>query len=56
MIGGLIGSGIPEDEAEHYATGIERGGIFVSAHVPEPSVAEARMIFEEEGSERTYAS
>jgi uncharacterized membrane protein len=55
LIGGLIGTGIPEDEAQHYATGIEQGGIFVSAHVPEAQVPEARRIFDEEGSTRTYA-
>ena len=55
LIGGLIGAGIPEHEAHHYAAGIERGGIFVSAHVPENQVPEARRIFDEEGSERTYA-
>ncbi len=55
LIGGLIGAGIPEEEASHYATGIEKGGIFVSAHVPEGQVANARRIFDEEGSERTYA-
>ena len=55
LIGGLIGAGIPEEEAQHYAAGIERGGIFVSAHVPDGQVAEARRIFDEEGSERTYA-
>ena len=55
LIGGLIGAGIPEEEAQHYAAGVERGGIFVSANVPEGKVAEARRIFDEEGSERTYA-
>ena len=55
LIGGLIGAGIPEEEAQHYAAGIERGGIFVSANVPESMVAEARRVFDEEGSERTYA-
>jgi Heat induced stress protein YflT domain len=55
LIGGLIGAGIPEEEAHHYAAGIERGGIFVSAHIPENQVPEARRIFDEEGSERTYA-
>ena len=55
LIGGLIGAGIPEDEAEHYAAGIEKGGIFVSANVPDGQVAEARRIFDEEGSSRTYA-
>jgi hypothetical protein len=56
LIGGLIGAGIPEEEANHYAAGIERGGVFISAHVPEGQVVEARRIFDEEGSERTYAS
>jgi len=55
LVGGLIGAGIPEDEAEHYSSHIERGGIFVSANVSEGQVAEARRIFDEEGSERTYA-
>jgi hypothetical protein len=55
LIGGLIGTGIPEEHAHHYAAGIERGGIFVSAHVPENQVPDARRIFDEEGSERTYA-
>ena len=55
LIGGLIGAGIPEEEAEHYAAGIDRGGIFVSAHVDESKVAEVRRLFDEEGSQRTYA-
>ncbi|WP_435009392.1 general stress protein [Tundrisphaera lichenicola] len=55
LIGGLIGAGIPEEEAHHYASGIESGGIFVSANVPDNQVAEARRIFDEEGSSRTYA-
>lgn len=56
LIGGLIGAGIPEEEAHHYAAGIERGSVFISARVPEGHVVEARRIFDEEGSERTYAS
>jgi len=55
LIGGLVGAGIPEDEATHYAAGIEKGGIFVSAHVSEGQVADVRRIFDEEGSQRTYA-
>jgi len=55
LIGGLIGAGIPEEEAEHYSAGIERGGIFVSANVPEELVPVARRVFDEEGSKRTYA-
>jgi Heat induced stress protein YflT len=54
LIGGLIGMGIPEDEAEHYSAGIDRGGIFVSANVPDGQVTEAQRMFEEEGAERTY--
>ena len=55
LIGGLVGAGIPEEEAEHYATGIDRGGIFVSAHVDETKVAEVRRVLDEAGSQRTYA-
>ena len=55
LIGGLIGAGIPEEEAEHYAAGIDKGGIFVSAHVDESKVAEVRRVFDDAGSQRTYA-
>ena len=55
LIGGLIGTGIPEDEVEHYSAAIDRGGIFVSANVPDGQVAEALEIFDAEGSERNYA-
>ncbi len=55
LIGGLVGAGIPEEEASHYASGIDKGGIFVSAQVSEAEVAEVRRIFDEEGSSRTYA-
>lgn len=55
LIGGLIGAGIPEEEAEHYAAGIDRGGIFVSAHVDDTKVAEVRRLFDDQGSQRTYA-
>jgi len=55
LIGGLVGAGIPEDEATHYATGIDKGGIFVSASVADDLVPEVRRIFDEEGSSRTYA-
>ena len=55
LIGGLIGAGIPEEEAKHFSAGIERGGIFVSANVSEAQVPAVRRIFDEEGSQRTYA-
>ncbi len=55
LIGGLIGAGVPEEEAKHYSAGIESGGIFVSAHVPDEHVANVRRVFDESGSQRTYA-
>ncbi|WP_435021908.1 general stress protein [Tundrisphaera sp. TA3] len=55
LIGGLIGAGIPEEEAQHFSSAIESGGIFVSANVPDDQVATVRRVFDEEGSTRTYA-
>ena len=55
LIGGLIGAGIPEEEAQHFSAGIERGGVFVSANVAESEVPNVRRVFDEEGSQRTYA-
>src|SRR3954452_18821137 len=33
ILGALIGAGVPENEAQHYASGIEQGHILVSADV-----------------------
>ncbi|WZO95862.1 general stress protein [Isosphaeraceae bacterium EP7] len=55
LIGGLVGVGLPEDEATHYHTGLEAGHIVVSATVPDLQAANVRKIFDEEGSTRTYA-
>lgn len=55
LVGGLVGAGIPEDEATAYAAGIDEGGVFVSAHVPDAQTPTVRRIFDEEGSTRTYA-
>src|SRR4051812_23776904 len=35
LLGGLIGAGIPEHEAQHYASGLEEGHILVTAQVPD---------------------
>jgi hypothetical protein len=55
-IGGLIGAGIPKDEAEHFTTALERGQIIVAAHVESAHVSMVRTILEEAGSLRTYNS
>jgi hypothetical protein len=55
-LGGLIGAGIPKDEAEHFSTAMERGQIIVAAHVESVHVSMVRTILEEEGSLRTYNS
>lgn len=56
ILGALIGSGIPETEAEHYAAGIEEGQVFLSTNVPDPSASIVRKIFDEEGSRRTHSA
>jgi hypothetical protein len=56
LVGALTAAGIPEEEATIYQTGIERGGILVTAHVPSSQEASARAIFRQYGSvEPTYA-
>jgi hypothetical protein len=56
LFGALVGAGIPEQEAETYAAGIEQGHIFVSANVAEDQAALVRRIFDEEGSRRTHTA
>jgi hypothetical protein len=55
LLGALIGAGIPETEAEHYATGIEQGQILLSTNVADPAASDVRKIFDEEGSRRTHS-
>ena len=49
----MIGLGIPESDAAHYATGIEEGGVIVSVEAGGSHVDLARRILDEEGSRRT---
>jgi len=42
LIGTLIDWGVPEHEAAHYHSGVERGGILLAARVPDDREAEAR--------------
>ena len=51
LIGGLIGAGIPEDEAGEYATRLEKGHILVSVQSEDGEVARARAILNEEGAQ-----
>ena len=53
LVGGLVGAGIPEHEAEHYATGLERGHIIVTVQATDAQAPTARRILDEEGSTRT---
>jgi hypothetical protein len=55
-VGGLIGAGIPKEEAEHFTTAMERGQIIVAAHVESVHLSVVRTILEEAGSLRTYNS
>ena len=54
LIGALVGSGIPESEAGVLATEVETGRAIVVARVDENESADVRLIFDEEGSRRTY--
>lgn len=42
ILGVLTEAGVPDDETEHYRAGVERGGILLSARVPDGREAEAR--------------
>jgi len=49
IIGALTEAGVPEEEATHYQSGVERGGILLSAKVPDGREAEARKVLEHAG-------
>jgi len=53
LVGGLVGAGIPEHEAEHYASGLERGHIVVTVQATDAQAPTARRVLDEEGSTRT---
>lgn len=44
LIGALVDIGLPEDDARLYHTGVERGGVLVTAHVPDGQEMTARDI------------
>jgi hypothetical protein len=56
LLGGLIGVGIPEADAEHYAAGLEGGGVLVSVEAGGDHVDLARRILDEAGARRTHVA
>jgi hypothetical protein len=55
-LGALIGAGIPETEAQQFATGLEAGQIIVVAAVSDEKAIKVRSIFLEEGSLHTLTA
>jgi len=49
LIGTLVDWGIPEHEATHYHSGVERGGILLAVRVPDDREAQARAALERAG-------
>jgi Heat induced stress protein YflT len=49
LIGALVDMGVPEEEARDYQAGVERGGILLTARVPDGREAEARAALDRAG-------
>jgi hypothetical protein len=47
IIGGLVGAGIPEDDAHVYAEGVRRGGVLVIARVDDSHLNNVMDIFDQ---------
>lgn len=56
LIGALVGAGIPEDEAQHYSTGMEKGNVVVAVDVSDQDAAVVQRIFDNAGSRRTHST
>jgi uncharacterized protein (TIGR02271 family) len=50
LIGGLVGLGIPEEDANMYAEGVRRGGTLVTAQVADNLAERAAAIMERDGT------
>ncbi len=50
LIGALTEAGVPEEEAQVYQTGVERGGVLVTAHVTPEQEMTTRSIMQQYGS------
>jgi hypothetical protein len=46
LIGALVNLGVPEEEARDYQAGVERGGILLTARVPDGKEAEAHAVLD----------
>jgi hypothetical protein len=53
VLGGLIGLGLPEHEAEYFASGVGHGDIIISVETDAARTSLAHNILEEEGAVRT---
>jgi len=54
MLGALVGAGVPEAEAAGFANDVDEGRVIVVVRVDDLAAAEARRVFDEEGSHRTH--
>jgi hypothetical protein len=44
LIGALVDMGVPEDQAQYYAEGVRRGGVLVTARVPDDQESQVRNV------------
>ena len=49
IVGALTEVGVPEEEVEHYQSGVERGGVLLSVKVPDGREPEARSLLASTG-------
>src|SRR5438105_11491947 len=50
LLGALVDAGVPEEEARLYQTGVERGGVLVTARLPNGQEAMAQDILNSAGA------
>ena len=55
LIGALVGAGVPEEEAQLYQTGVERGGVLVSVQTDAVDDAQVRSILGNAGMRDVHA-
>jgi uncharacterized membrane protein len=56
LIGALVGAGIPEEEAAHYSSGMERGNVVLAVDVSDQDASLVQRIFDDAGSRRTHST
>ncbi|MDQ6693372.1 MAG: hypothetical protein M3014_02990, partial [Chloroflexota bacterium] len=50
LVGALVDAGVPEEEAHVYQTGVQRGGVLVTANVPDAQQSAAQSVFNQNGA------